>query len=343
MNAEKISGNVTSSRPPSPREGGQHDGRLDAELRETASRLIAEQYATRVTGSSEPRSNSEAEFDEHLAARPTMTRTDTTINGYGGDDVTLALVERTARRRSKLRPALFYIHGGGMVSGDRFFGLDEYLPWVESHDAILASVEYRLAPAFPDPVPVEDCYSAVRWLFDHAVELNIDPRSVILIGTSAGGGLAAGVSLMLRDRDGPKLMGQMLRSPMLDDRDESVSTLQQDRDAVWDRASNRAAWTALLGARRGTENVSPYAAPARLDVVPGLPPTYLDVGSEDVFRDEVSAFASKIWAADGEAELHVWAGGFHTFDSVVPTAAISRTSLTVRDEWLRRRLTSRCD
>lgn len=317
-----------------------HDPRLDPELRDAAARLIAEQLGTS-TDSPPSDTSAEQHLDELFQNRAHLSRSDVDIVGYDGSAITVTLLQRRSARRPSPRPAILYIHGGGMISGDRFFGVDEYLPWVESHDALLASVEYRLAPEFPDPVPVEDCYAAACWLFENAGDLEVDPGAVLIVGTSAGGGLAAGVNLLLRDRGGPTPLGQMLRSPMLDDRDESVSTRQQDRDAVWNRTSNRAGWTALLGERRGTADVSLYAAPARAEDLSDLPPTYLDTGSEDVFRDEITAFASAIWAADGEAELHVWPGGFHTFDIVAPTATMSQLSLTVRDAWLRRRLDSR--
>ncbi len=103
---------------------------------------------------------------------------------------------------------------------------------------------------------------------------------------------------------------------------------------MWDRQANAVAWTALLGSRR--EDVSPYAAPARATDLSGLPPAFLDVGSAEVFRDEVVAYASAIWAAGGEAELHVWPGGYHGFDAKVPGAALSQAAQEARLPWLRR-------
>lgn len=312
------------------------DTRLDRELRSAAARIIAAQTADSHGSVREPES-SERLFEKLINTSPSLRRTEITLPGYGDDDISMTLVQKRTPLHRRTRPAILFFHGGGMTSGDRFFGVDEYVPWVDTHDVVLASVEYRLAPSFPDPVPVEDCYKAAVWLHDRATELRVDPNAILLVGTSAGGGLAAGVSLMLRDRAGFRPLGQMLRSPMLDDRDNSTSTLQQDRQAVWNRTANRAGWNALLGSRRAGVDVSPYAAPARAEVLSGLAPTYLDVGSEDAFRDEVAEFASGIWAAGGEAELHVWPGGFHTFDIIVPKAELSRTSLSVRDAWLTRR------
>ena len=127
--------------------------------------------------------------------------------------------------------------------------------------------------------------------------------------------------------------------PMLDDRNDTVSSHQMAGRGVWDRTANDTAWTALLGDRRGGPDVSPYAAPARATDLSGLPPAYLDVGSAETFRDEVVAYASAVWQAGGAAELHVWPGGFHGFDALVPEAALSHAARTARVDWLRRLLT----
>jgi acetyl esterase/lipase len=124
--------------------------------------------------------------------------------------------------------------------------------------------------------------------------------------------------------------------PMVDDRNETPSSHQFTDEGVWDRTSNLTGWDALLGERRGDADLDPYAAPARAGELGGLPPTYLDVGSCEVFRDETVAYALALWAAGSAAELHVWSGGFHAFDSIAPEAALSRASLARRTEWLRR-------
>jgi acetyl esterase/lipase len=95
-------------------------------------------------------------------------------------------------------------------------------------------------------------------------------------------------------------------------------------------------WTALLGDRRGTDDVSPTSAPGRATDLAGLPPAYIEAGSAEVFRDEAVAYANGIWAAGGSAELHIWAGGFHGFQNVVPAAAVSRAAVACREAWVRR-------
>ncbi len=197
---------------------------------------------------------------EDFAAMGVTVR-DVTIAGHRGLDILVSVITREGHQG--LGPGIYHTHGGGMVTGDRFAGIQHVIPWVVDHDAVLVTVEYRLAPEFPDPYPVEDCYAGLLWMAGHAAELGVDPARILIAGASAGGGLAAGTALLARDRKGPPLIGQVLIYPMLDDRDRTVSSGQFDGVGVWDRQSNRMGWTALLGERRGTDDVSVYAAPAR--------------------------------------------------------------------------------
>ena len=261
-----------------------------------------------------------------------------TIKGHAGDQIVISIYRRP--ESSIVGPGIYHIHGGGMVAGSRFMGVEEFLPFIASHGAVLVSVEYRLAPEFPDPVPVEDCYAGLVWIAGNAAELGIDPARIIVTGASAGGGLAAGVTLLARDRQGPALRASLLMYPMLDDRDATVSSHQIEGIGVWDRTSNVTGWTALLGDRRGTDDVSIYAAPGRAEDLANLPPTFIDVGSAEVFRDEDVAYASRIWAAGGVAELHVWPGGFHAFESLAPRAQLSIAMIDARTRWLTRMLES---
>ncbi|QFR01654.1 alpha/beta hydrolase [Streptomyces phaeolivaceus] len=260
------------------------------------------------------------------------------IPGHLGDEIALSVYRRPGS--SGPRPCVFNIHGGGMVIGDRFFGLSLALPWIKEHDAVVTTVEYRLAPEYPDPYPVEDCYAALEWVAEHAEEIGVDIGRLVLVGASAGGGLAAGTALLARDRGGPVPAGQMLLCPMLDDRDHTDSARQFEGLGVWNRESNRTGWAALLGERSGGPDVSVYAAPGRATDLSGLPPAFIDVGSAEVFRDEDVAYASRIWADGGVAELHVWPGGTHAWEELAPRGEMARQAATVRNSWLARLLAS---
>ncbi|RAJ31994.1 acetyl esterase/lipase [Kitasatospora sp. SolWspMP-SS2h] len=246
-------------------------------------------------------------------------------------------------------PALLYLHGGGLIGGNAYAVLPRVLrELAEPLGLAVLSVEYPLAPAARYPAPLHACRTALRWTAAHAGRLRIDPGRIVFAGKSAGGGLAAALALLLRDeRDGrgelgeiPSPAGQLLLSPMLDDRGGTASARQAAGHDTWDAVSNATAWQAALGPLHGTPDLPPYAAPARARDLSGLPPAYLEVGSAETFRDEVTAYADALWRAGGHAELHVWPGAPHGFDTLAPQAAISRAAVAARAGWLRRLLLS---
>lgn len=232
------------------------------------------------------------------------------------------------------RPALFLVHGGGMVMGSSWGGLEGVLEWVTELGLTVVSVNYRLAPEHPDPAPIEDCYAGLQWVADNAIEIGIDPEQIIVHGGSAGGGLAAGLALLARDRGGPSLAGQFLFCPMLDDRRLTQSSRDIEPGLPWDRHSNEWAWNALLAGNAGGDDVSIYAAPARASDLTGLPPTFIDVGSADTFRDECVEYASRLSGAGVSVEFHLWPGGVHGFEGLAPHSRIARGAEAARWSWL---------
>ncbi|BAJ73132.1 esterase/lipase [Microbacterium testaceum StLB037] len=146
--------------------------------------------------------------DEILETADLQSR-DVTILGYEGAEIVVSIVE--AKGRTGRGPGIFHTHGGGMVFGDRFMAVEGFGEWLHRYNAVLVTVEYRLAPEFPDPYPVEDCYAGLVLTAEHADELGIEHERLLIAGGSAGGGLAAGVALLARDRRGPHLLGQMRR------------------------------------------------------------------------------------------------------------------------------------
>ncbi|MDT0449501.1 alpha/beta hydrolase [Streptomyces hesseae] len=291
--------------------------------------------------------NLAARQERDAAVRPRPTVRDLRADGLfeveelrvpgasGGADVTLVSA-RPAGLTGPL-PLLYYMHGGGMITGNAWSVLPRLLrEWALPLELAVVSVEYRLAPQARYPGPVEDCYAGFVWAAEHAAELGIDADRVVIGGKSAGGGLAAALALLTRDRGGPTPIGQLLLCPMLDDRNETFSGHQMAGIDIWDRTSNTTAWQALLGDRYGAADLPPYAAPARATNLSGLPPAYIEVGSAETFRDEGVAYANAIWQAGGQAELHVWPGAFHGFDTFAPRAALSQDARDARFRWLRR-------
>jgi acetyl esterase/lipase len=275
--------------------------------------------------------------DETLCRDGAIMVEERQIPGPVGDPDISVVILRPTTGAGPL-PALYHIHGGGMVFGTSRTGLEGLLDWVEELGVMVVSVDYRLAPEHPHPAPVEDCYAGLVWTAEHAEELGIDPARLAIVGGSAGGGLAAGTALLARDRGGPALTHQILMCPMLDDRCVTPSSHELDREGIWDRASNLAGWTALLGDARGGPDISPYAAPARAQDLTGLPATFIDVGSVETFRDEAVDYAARLSRVGVSVELHLWAGGFHGFDVIAPQAAVSQAARAARLSYLRRAL-----
>ncbi|MER6532181.1 alpha/beta hydrolase [Streptomyces sp. NPDC001508] len=252
----------------------------------------------------------------------------------------LTLLVLTPSEGDGLWPLIYNTHGGGMVLGDAYLEAPRYVDYVAEGLCVFVAVDYRLAPENPDPAPIEDCYAGLVWTVQHADELRIDPAHVVVAGSSAGGGLAAGTTLLARDRGFPAISHQILLCPMLDDRFITASSRMLDGEGGWDRNENEFGWTALLGERRGGEDVSIYAAPGRatVDQLRGLPRTFMEVGGRETFRDETIGYALRTSEAGVSVDLHVYAGGFHSYDLSAPDAAVSKITKTVRDEYVRRAL-----
>ncbi|MFD0340307.1 alpha/beta hydrolase [Streptomyces sp. NPDC127117] len=273
---------------------------------------------------------------ESLLAHRHVDRREVTVPAKDGAPIPLSVFSPANTDRSTVAPCVYWMHGGGMVMGDRFSQIDIPLEWLDEFGAVVVSVDYRLAPEATGTALVEDCYQGLLWVAEHSAELGIDPARIVIAGASAGGGLAAGVALLTRDLGTPAIAAQMLICPMLDHRNTSTSSRQHSGvPGVWTGEMNEFGWRSVLG-ELAEDGVSAYISPAVADDLSGLPTTYVDTGSAEVFRDEATDYATRIWAAGGQAELHVWAGGFHGFDALYPQAHISTTARRTRTDWLAR-------
>lgn len=221
-------------------------------------------------------------------------------------------------------PALVWLHGGGYLLGDAYQDEKANLALVRELGIAVASVDYRLAPEEPFPAATDDGYAALRWLHDSADELGVRADRLAVGGASAGGGLAAGVVLLAHDRAEVPVAFQLLVYPMLDDRTVVRPDLDDGACRMWTAASNRFGWSSYLAAEPGSDDVSPYASPARREDLTGLPPTWIGVGTCDLFHDEDVAYADRLADAGVPVELHVAPGGYHAFDLLQPKAGVSR-------------------
>jgi acetyl esterase len=263
----------------------------------------------------------------------TLTVEDRVIPGPTADVEVPVRVYQPRQRTGQL-PAVLHIHGGGFTVGS----IDSEHAMSASAaraGAVVVSVEYRLAPEHPYPAGVEDCYAALQWLHDSHDELGVDTGRVAVFGNSAGGGLAAAVALLARDRNGPPLCFQFLGIPELDDRLETVSMQTFVDTPLWSRPKAVDSWRHYLGPDPG--EVSPYAAPARATDLSGLPPAFISTMEFDPLRDEGIIYGLRLLQAGVSVELHQYPGTFHG-SSLIATAAISRRQATEAAEVLRRAL-----
>ena len=223
-----------------------------------------------------------------------------------------------------LLPAMLWIHGGGYILGD--IDQDDMMAkqFTLAGECVVVSVEYRLAPEYPYPAPLEDCYAALKWLAAQSDELSVDRSRIAIGGGSAGGGLAAGLAILARDRAEIRLMFQLLIYPMIDDRNIVPPSNTLPDALFWTRESNRAGWRSYLGCEPGGEDISCYAAACRATNLDGLPRAYIAVGDLDLFAQEDIDYARRLIAAGVTTELHVYPGGCHAFDMLVPGADISK-------------------
>ena len=219
-------------------------------------------------------------------------------------------------------PALYWIHGGGMVMGNVAMNDADCKGWAADMGCVVASVEYRLAPEHPHPAPIEDCFAGLMWLISNAEGLGVDPDRIAVGGASAGGGLAAALALLARDR-GVNIIFQQLVCPMLDDRNITRSSHFVHHPKVWNRTTNIIGWSSLLGKPAGSDDVSPYASPARAEDLSGLAPAFIIIGDLDLFVDESIDYAQRLTAAGVPTELHVLPGAVHGTQYFLPTAKVS--------------------
>ncbi len=261
---------------------------------------------------------------------------DTTVPGPSGAPDVPVRVYAPANRDGVV-PGLLYIHGGGFIVGDLDTFHTGLLRLVDQLGVVIVSVDYRLAPEHPFPAPVEDCYAALTWVAAKAAELGIDPARLGVAGDSAGGGLAAAVALLARDRGGPALSFQYLGIPELDDRLDTPSMRAYVDTPIWNRPNAIFSWTSYLGTEPGGPDVSPYAAPARAEDLSGLPPTFVVTSQFDPLRDEGIAYAQRLMQAGVNTELHHYPGTFHG-SSLVEAAAVSKRMLADELDGLRRGL-----
>ena len=275
-------------------------------------------------------------FDPGIPDRDDVVMEDREIPGREGDPDVAIRIYRPKAAASAPRAGIFEIHGGGFLMGN----IAMMEPWCQRAaaevDAVVVSVEYRLAPENPFPAGIEDCYAALAWTAAQAEELGIDPDRLAIAGQSAGGGLAAGTALLARDRGGPKLCFQLLEIPELDHRLETPSMKAFTDTPLWNRPNAINSWRHYLGPDHAGE-VSPYASPSVAKDLSGLPPAYVSTMEFDPLRDEGIEYGLRLLQAGVSVELHSYPGTFHG-SALVPNADASQRNAAEVMAVLKRRL-----
>jgi acetyl esterase/lipase len=213
----------------------------------------------------------------------------------------------------RAQPALLWIHGGGYVIGTASGEDAVCRKFAQALGIVVAAVDYRLAPEHPFPVPLHDCYDALTWL---ARQPFVDSGRIAVGGASAGGGLAAALALLARERGEVDPVFQLLAYPMLDDRTAIRTDIDESHFRLWNNASNRFGWQSYTGHPPGSPEVSGLAAPSRYEDLTGLPPAWIGIGTLDLFYEEDVVYANRLREAGVECELAVIDGAFHGFDTL---------------------------
>lgn len=223
-------------------------------------------------------------------------------------------------------PAMLWIHGGGLVLGKPAHSDDLCHRLSRTLGITVAAPEYRHAPEHTYPAALDDCYEALQWLASLPA---VDASRVAIGGESAGGGLAAALAFLARDRAEITPRLQLLAYPMLDDRAVAKDAVVRHY-RLWDEPMNRFAWKAYLG--DADPNV---AVPGRRTDLAGLPAAWIGVGTVDLFHDSVLAYAERLRAAGVPCHLEVVPGAFHGFDRVANRTSIARSFFDSQCEALR--------
>ncbi|KAJ2981535.1 hypothetical protein NQ176_g1966 [Zarea fungicola] len=266
------------------------------------------------------------------------------ISSYDGAEIQIyQFTPKHVLGLSAPQPALLHFHGGGLCTGmvDPYAGPGAAQAALDLDMSIFA-VEYRLVPEHPYPAPVEDCYASLKWLSEHATDINVDAARIGVWGVSAGGLLAAAVVLLARDRKlEPPVAKQFLIYPMLDDRcsprcDADKNSPERAQYLTGIRSMNDCSWDAYLNPKkRGDPDISIYASPARATDLTNLPPAYIDVGCLDLLRDESLAYATKLCSAGVDVEFHLYSGATHGFDLRAPDIPIALNAKENRNRSVR--------
>ena len=220
--------------------------------------------------------------------------------------------------------AVLFFHGGGFLFGSLESEHSRCLFLARQTESVVISVDYRLAPENPFPAAFDDCYDALTWVAGNLEEFGVSSGNVAVVGASAGGTLAAAITLKSRDCDGPRIAMQLLIYPVIDVRMATPSIAEFTDTPVWDSVRTKTMWSLYLGAAQAP---SAYASPALATSLVGSAPACILAAELDPLRDEAINYALELIKSGVAVELHTYPGAYHGFDVAVPYAEISQRAL----------------
>lgn len=266
---------------------------------------------------------------EILKKHPEYLPTDSAVRIYnreiaveGNKNLRIRIYE--PRDKNGVHPGVLWIHGGGMAIGLPESDDAQNIRFVKEAFCVVISVDYRLAPENPYPIPLNDCYGALVWFYEHAKELNVDRKRIAVAGVSGGGGLALSLALRAKDKNYPHIAYLMPISPMISRSQDTPSLRKKYDPRTLNYEGISMLWSYYLG---NVQETDAYMEPIKGDFS-GLPPVYTSVGELDPFRDDTVKLAILLMNQDIPVELHIYPGCFHVFDSIAPNAEISKYSVS---------------
>lgn len=262
-----------------------------------------------------------AEFMKKQTAKYKAKQADLKKNHYTSfDGKSIDYYVFTPKEKRRAYPAMIYCHGGGFMFPIQKPMMQNSEIYSEKLGIKIFLPEYRISLESPCNTVLEDCYAMLEYVFEHAGELNVDPDKVLIYGDSAGGCLAAGVTLLNRDRKNYKLCGQMLLYPVCDNESQKYASVEKYKEAVWSKKANEAMWQIYL--KRGVKEAE-YIIPIKNNLE-DLPPAYIEPQEIDILCDEALAYAEKLKRAGGKVQLNVVKGSYHGFDSDIKSPLVKR-------------------
>lgn len=254
--------------------------------------------------------------------RSSVKATSMEVAGPIDNDLVPVIVYTPKSAGTRLRPGLLHMHGGGFISGNAEMNSGYCQSLAEDIGCIVVSVDYRLAPEHPFPAGLEDCYAALKWLFKSAESLGVDPHRIAITGESAGGGLAAQLAILARDRGEYNIVFQALTFPMLDNRTGiSMDPGKNVGQDIWTKQNNKFSWNSYLKENKSFQSqLPPYpSSPARIENLKGLAPAFVAVGDQDLLAKECAVYAERLTKQGVPAELHIYRDAVHGFNTALGT------------------------